>query len=143
MSSANRLPISVSVRFHEERQRLRDAWICHIHGWHVERLEHDLHHELSVGLGVHRSIREHDGMFLKHNPELVVEGDCRLNLAGLQLQVDGSAGTQDLFAAGMCCGLIQMYQSSKKAQNLAPLSTTRWVSETTAAAKPRGERWHP
>ena len=39
----------------------------------VEHLEHGLLHALSVGLGVHRSIREHDGMFHGHNPELVEE----------------------------------------------------------------------
>ena len=32
-------------------------------------------------------------------------------------------------AAGMCFGLIQMYQSSRYAHSLAPLSSVRWVSE--------------
>ena len=43
-------------------------------GGHVERPEHELRHVLLVGLGVHRSSREHDGMFLRHNPEVAGEG---------------------------------------------------------------------
>ena len=39
----------------------------------VERLEHELFLVLSVGLGVHRTLSEHDGMFLRHNPEHVGE----------------------------------------------------------------------
>ena len=53
-------------------------------------------------------------------------------------------------AAGMCLGLIQMYQSSRYAQSLAPLSSVRWVSErmyrdmgSIAAAKPHGDSVHP
>ena len=55
-----------------------------------------------------------------------------------------------LMAAGMCWGLIQMYQSSRYAHSLAPLSRVRWVSErmyremgSTAAAKPQGDSGHP
>ena len=97
MSSANKLPISVPYVSTERdsgfatprrweqcaahrRQSPSRSPTCvtkrfdrHVHGGHVEHLEHDLSHVLSVGLGVHRSIREHDGMFLKHNPKLVVE----------------------------------------------------------------------
>ena len=91
-----------SVRFHKERQRLRDAsqmgTMCdkpspesitkpdarheaqrqnshrHVHGGHVGRLEQSVRHVLPDGLGVHNSFREQDGVVLRHNPELVEEG---------------------------------------------------------------------
>ena len=37
----------------------------------LDRFEHDLRHVLSVGLGVHKSFREQDGVVLKHNPDPV------------------------------------------------------------------------
>ena len=43
-----------------------------------------------------------------------------------KIEIDGSGGAR---AAWMYCGLIQMYQSSKYVQSLAPLSNIRWVSE--------------
>merc|ERR1719173_379724 len=46
----------------------------HVHGGHVEGLEHDLGHLLPVGLGVERSLGEKNGLFLRGNTELVVEG---------------------------------------------------------------------
>merc|ERR1711862_399938 len=46
----------------------------HIHGGHVEGLEHDLSHLLPVGLGVQGSLSEQDGLLLGGNAELVVEG---------------------------------------------------------------------
>merc|ERR1712168_1256843 len=45
-----------------------------IHGGHVEGLEHDLGHLLTVSLGVEGSLSEEDWLFLRGNTELVVEG---------------------------------------------------------------------
>merc|ERR1712088_665879 len=45
-----------------------------IHGRHVEGLEHDLGHLLTVSLGVEGSLSEEDGLFLRGNTELIVEG---------------------------------------------------------------------
>merc|ERR1711975_87914 len=45
-----------------------------IHSGHVEGLEHDLGHLLTVSLGVEGSLSEEDGLFLGGNTELVVEG---------------------------------------------------------------------
>merc|ERR1712086_1196201 len=45
-----------------------------IHGGHVEGLEHDLGHLLTVSLGVERSLSQEDGLFLRGNTELIVEG---------------------------------------------------------------------
>ena len=67
------------ARVHHEARRAsrsaekKNSLHRRVHGGHVEHLQHGLLHALSLGLGVHRSIREHDGMFHKHNPELVVE----------------------------------------------------------------------
>merc|ERR1719348_416531 len=46
----------------------------HVHGGHVEGLEHDLGHLLPVGLGVEGSLGEQDGQLLGGNTQLVVEG---------------------------------------------------------------------
>merc|ERR1712173_297113 len=45
-----------------------------IHSWHVEGLEHDLGHLLTVSLGVEGSLSEQDGLLLRGNTELIVEG---------------------------------------------------------------------
>merc|ERR1712135_232384 len=45
-----------------------------VHGGHVEGLEHDLGHLLSVGLGVEGSLSQEDGLLLGGDTELVVEG---------------------------------------------------------------------
>merc|ERR1712152_80671 len=45
-----------------------------IHGGHVEGLEHDLGHLLTVSLGVKGSLSQEDGLLLGGNTELVVEG---------------------------------------------------------------------
>merc|ERR550534_885018 len=45
-----------------------------IHGGHVEGLEHDLGHLLTVSLGVEGSLSKEDGLFLRGNTELIVEG---------------------------------------------------------------------
>merc|ERR1719336_1825125 len=45
-----------------------------VHGGHVEGLEHDLGHLLTVGLGVEGSLSQEDGLLLGGNTELVVEG---------------------------------------------------------------------
>merc|ERR1712198_813908 len=45
-----------------------------IHGRHVEGLKHDLGHLLTVSLGVEGSLSEEDGLFLRGNTELIVEG---------------------------------------------------------------------
>merc|ERR1711892_1274569 len=45
-----------------------------IHGGHVEGLEHDLSHFLTVSLWVEGSLSQEDGLFLRGNTELIVEG---------------------------------------------------------------------
>merc|ERR1712044_37433 len=45
-----------------------------VHGGHVEGLEHDLGHLLTVGLGVEGSLSQEDRLLLWGNSELVVEG---------------------------------------------------------------------
>merc|ERR1719436_2257127 len=45
-----------------------------IHGGHVEGLKHDLGHLLTVGLGVEGSLSKEDGLLLRGNTELIVEG---------------------------------------------------------------------
>merc|ERR1719193_682886 len=45
-----------------------------IHGGHVEGLKHDLGHLLPVGLGVKGSLSEQDGLLLRSNTQLIVEG---------------------------------------------------------------------
>merc|ERR550539_260513 len=45
-----------------------------IHGGHVEGLEHDLSHLLTVSLGVEGSLSKEDGLLLGCNTEFVVEG---------------------------------------------------------------------
>merc|ERR1712106_293895 len=46
----------------------------HIHGGAVEGLEHDLGHLLPVGLWVEGSLSQEDGLLLRGNSQLVVEG---------------------------------------------------------------------
>ena len=59
-----------------EAQR-QNGLVRHVRGGHVEHLEHDLlKGALTVDLGVRRSCREQDGMFLGRNPELVVHHDA-------------------------------------------------------------------
>merc|ERR1719228_3241283 len=45
-----------------------------VHGGHVEGLEHDLGHLLTVGLGVEGRLSQQDGLLLRGNTQLVVEG---------------------------------------------------------------------
>merc|ERR1711979_167438 len=45
-----------------------------IHSRHVEGLKHDMGHLLTVSLGVEGSLSEEDGLFLRGNTELIVEG---------------------------------------------------------------------
>ena len=45
----------------------------HVHGWHVERLEHDLCHLLPVGLGVEWGLSEQNWLLLGGNAQLVIE----------------------------------------------------------------------
>merc|ERR1719422_513212 len=45
-----------------------------VHGGHVEGLKHDLGHLLPVGLGVEGGLSQEDGLLLRGNAELVVEG---------------------------------------------------------------------
>merc|ERR1719486_1679749 len=45
-----------------------------IHGGHVEGLEHDLSHLLTVSLGVEGSLSEEDRLLLRGNTEFIVEG---------------------------------------------------------------------
>merc|ERR1712177_73195 len=51
-----------------------DSLDGNIHGGHVEGLEHDLGHLLTVSLGVEGSLCEEDRLFLRGNTELIVEG---------------------------------------------------------------------
>merc|ERR1719376_205863 len=51
-----------------------DSLDGNIHGGHVEGLEHDLGHLLTVSLGVEGSLSEEDGLFLRGNTELIVKG---------------------------------------------------------------------
>merc|ERR1711894_169127 len=51
-----------------------DSLDGNIHGGHVEGLEHDLGHLLTVSLGVEGSFSEQDRLFLRGNTELIVEG---------------------------------------------------------------------
>merc|ERR1712158_18189 len=51
-----------------------DGLDSNIHGGHVEGLEHDLSHLLTVSLGVEGSLSEEDGLFLGGNTEFIVEG---------------------------------------------------------------------
>merc|ERR1712168_1780190 len=52
----------------------KDSLDGDIHCGHVEGLEHDLGHLLTVSLGVEGSLSEEDGLFLRGNTELIVEG---------------------------------------------------------------------
>merc|ERR1712088_385651 len=52
----------------------KDGLDGNIHGGHVEGLEHDLSHLLTVSLGVEGSLGEEDGLFLGGNTEFIVEG---------------------------------------------------------------------
>merc|ERR1719330_1959658 len=51
-----------------------DSLDSNIHGGHVEGLEHDLSHLLTVSLGVEGSLSQEDGLLLWGNAELIVEG---------------------------------------------------------------------
>ena len=51
-----------------------DSLDSYIHGRHVEGLKHDLSHLLSVGFGVQGSLSQEDGLLLRGNTELIVEG---------------------------------------------------------------------
>merc|ERR1711994_1088964 len=51
----------------------QDSLDGNIHGRHVEGLEHDLGHLLTVSLRVERSFSEEDRLFLRGNAELIVE----------------------------------------------------------------------
>merc|ERR1719154_83785 len=52
----------------------KDSLDGNIHGGHVEGLEHDLGHLLTVSLGVEGCLSKEDGLFLRGNTELIVEG---------------------------------------------------------------------
>merc|ERR1719463_890406 len=51
-----------------------DSLDGNIHSGHIEGLEHDLGHLLTVSLGVEGSLSEEDGLFLRGNTEFIVEG---------------------------------------------------------------------
>merc|ERR1712161_153878 len=51
-----------------------DSLDGNIHGGHVEGLEHDLSHLLTVSLGVEGSLSQENGLFLRGNTEFIVEG---------------------------------------------------------------------
>merc|ERR1712112_423436 len=52
----------------------KDSLDGNIHCGHVEGLKHDLGHLLTVGLWVEGSLSKKDGLFLRGNTELIVEG---------------------------------------------------------------------
>merc|ERR1739847_213383 len=52
----------------------KDGLDGNIHGGHVEGLEHDLSHLLTVSLGVEGSLSKEDGLLLGGNTEFIVEG---------------------------------------------------------------------
>merc|ERR1712102_87977 len=52
----------------------KDSLDGNIHGGHVEGLEHDLSHLLTVSLGVKGSLSKEDGLLLGGNTEFIVEG---------------------------------------------------------------------
>jgi hypothetical protein len=52
----------------------KDSLDGNIHGGHVEGLKHDLSHLLPVGLGVEGSLSQEDGLLLRGDTELIVEG---------------------------------------------------------------------
>merc|ERR1712095_27523 len=52
----------------------KDGLDGNIHSGHVEGLEHDLSHLLTVSLGVKGSLSKEDGLLLGGNTELIVEG---------------------------------------------------------------------
>merc|ERR1711883_46328 len=52
----------------------KDSLDGNIHGGHVEGLEHDLSHLLTVSLGVEWSLSKEDGLLLRGNTEFIVEG---------------------------------------------------------------------
>merc|ERR1719228_2117277 len=54
--------------------RGEDSLDGNIHSGHVEGLEHDLGHLLTVSLGVERSLSKKDRLLLRGNTELIVEG---------------------------------------------------------------------
>merc|ERR1719384_1717445 len=51
-----------------------DSLDSNIHGRHVEGLEHDLSHLLTVSLGIEGSLSEENRLFLWGNTEFIVEG---------------------------------------------------------------------
>merc|ERR1719427_2421083 len=51
-----------------------DSLDSNIHGGHVEGLEHDLGHLLTVSLWVEGCLSQKDGLFLRGNTEFIVEG---------------------------------------------------------------------
>merc|ERR1719397_769114 len=51
-----------------------DSLDSNIHSGHVEGFEHDLGHLLTVSLGVEGSLSEQNGLLLRGNTELIVEG---------------------------------------------------------------------
>merc|ERR1719318_1323253 len=51
-----------------------DSLDGNVHGGHVESLKHNLGHLLTVSLGVEGSLSQEDGLFLRGNTELIVEG---------------------------------------------------------------------
>merc|ERR1711970_1143063 len=51
-----------------------DSLDSDIHGGHVEGFKHDLGHLFTVSLGVEGSLSEEDGLLLRGNTKLIVEG---------------------------------------------------------------------
>jgi hypothetical protein len=52
----------------------QDGLDGNVHGWRVERLEHDLSHLLAIGLWVHWSLSQQDRVLFWGNAKLIVKG---------------------------------------------------------------------
>ena len=74
--------------FEDDEQNSLDR---HAHGGHVERLEHDMRHALSVGLEIQRIFREQVVMFPGRKQELVVESVVPDFLHGIPIRDDNRA----------------------------------------------------
>ena len=61
------------VRRASRSKRRQNSLDRHVRGGHVERLQRDLRHALTEGLGVQQDIREQEKMFFRRNLEQMVE----------------------------------------------------------------------
>ena len=62
-----------NTRCTTRRVQRQDSLDADVHRMHVERLEHDLRHLLTVRLRVHGRLRQHDRVLLRRSTELIEE----------------------------------------------------------------------